>query len=151
MQRLKVLSISVDIISALVGVIFACLALVLVAAIYAPHLWLLRSAGIFLSVVVVAHVLPLTLLRTRWQIIVFTIGAVAAAACFSYVDFLAERDDSDIPYDVASFARWCLQRGVLLCVFPCIRGIIRWFRLTGVSTPHWPNQPLQPTAGRSDV
>jgi hypothetical protein len=150
MSALRVFSIFIGIFSGIVGVVFFIMALVLVTAVAGQHFVLLHAAGAFLLAVVAAHLLPLTIIKTRHALVFYAAGAVAAAACFGYLYYLAEIDD---PF--RSEGEWFANRPFLLaaflCVFPLYRARLRSLALREADGTSTPNQSLQPTAGRSDV
>ena len=150
MSALRVFSIFIGTFSAIVGVVFFIMAFILVTAVGGQHLVLLHSAGAFLFAVVVAHLLPLTTIKTRHALFFYVAGAVVAAACFGYLYYLAELDD---PF--RSEGEWFANRpfmlAAFLCVFPLYRARLRWVALRETDGTPTPNQSLQPTAGRSDV
>jgi hypothetical protein len=149
MSALRAFSIFIGILSGIVGVVFSIMALILVAAVGGQHLVLLHSAGAFLFAVVVAHLLPLTTIKTRHALFFYVAGAVVAAGCFGYLYYLADLDD---PF--RSEGEWFANRPFMLagflCVFPLYRARLRSLALRQADGTSTPNQALQPTAGRSD-
>src|SRR5713226_210725 len=93
MSALRVFSIFIGTFSGIVGVVFSIMALVLVAAVGGEHLVLLHSAGAFLFAIVAAHLLPLTIIKTRHALVFYAASAVVAAACFGCLYYFAEIDD----------------------------------------------------------
>jgi hypothetical protein len=150
MSALRVFSIFIGIFSGIVGVVFFIMALVLMAAVAGQHLVFLHAAGAFLFAVVAAHLLPLTIIKTRHALVFYAVGAVVAAACFGYLYYFAELDD---PFrsEGEMFANRPFQLAAFLCVFPLYRARLRSLALREPDGTSTPNQPLQPTAGRSDA
>jgi hypothetical protein len=121
---MRLFTIGVYVLSALVGTAFAVEALIFVTAVTGPHLWLLRSAGVILIGVVAAHIFPLRYLAKRSQIALYVSLAVVAAWSFGVVYYFAEIDDpfrsenelgSSVPFWTALF----------LSLFPVVRSVIR--------------------------
>jgi hypothetical protein len=105
------------------------MALILCATVSAHHIWLLRSAGGLLFVVVVAHLIPVGWLGTRLRVGTYVAIAVASAWGFAALYYLAEADDpfrsegelfSNAPFRLACF----------LSIFPVIRAAFRRTFLT---------------------
>jgi hypothetical protein len=150
MSALRVFSIFIGTFSGIVGVVFSIMALILVAAVGGQHLVLLHSAGAFLFAVVAAHLLPLTIIKTRHGLVFYAAGAVVAAACFGCLYYFAEIDD---PF--RNEGEWFANRPFLLaaslCVFPLYRARLRSLALRQADGTSPPNQSLEPTAGRRDA
>ena len=125
------LKISIYLVSALIGIAFSVMALILCATVSGHHIWLLRCAGVLLFVVVVAHLIPLHLLRTRLHAGSYVAIAITAAWGFGVLYYLAETDDpfrsegelfSNAPFMLACF----------LSIFPIIRAAFRMTRITPI-------------------
>ena len=112
MRAVRTLSILLGTLSGIVGVVFSIMALILVTAVAGYHLVLLHWAGVFLLVVVAAHLLPLTLIKRRAGLALYAAGVVAAAALFGDLYYFATIDDpfrsedelfEDVPRWLAGF------------------------------------------------
>ena len=149
MSALGIFSIFIGTFSGIVGVAISIMALILVTAVGGQHLVLLHSAGAFLFAVVAAHLLPLTIIKTRHVLVFYAAGTVVAAVCFGCLYYFAEIDD---PFrgEGEWFANRPFQLAAFLCVFPLYRARLRSLALRDADATSTPNQALQPTASRSD-
>jgi hypothetical protein len=120
-----VFSIFMGMFSAMIGLAFAIMALILVAARYATHLLLLRWAGAFLCVVVMAHLFPMALVKAQAQVVWFAGLGVIAAACFGVLYYLAEIGDPSRSEGLL-FANGPFWLAGFLCIFPLLRAWLRW-------------------------
>jgi hypothetical protein len=128
---MRPLNISIYLVSALVGMALSVMALLLCATVSGHHIWLLRSAGGFLVIVVLAHLIPLRWLPTRLHVGIYVAIAVAAAWGFGALYYLAEADDpfrsegelfSNAPFRLACF----------LSILPVIRAAFRMALITPI-------------------
>lgn len=98
--------------------IFTC------AIYFGGNLIYLKAAGVMLCVLFVFHVFPVSLARTRRRLLIYSASAVASAAIFGVLYYVAEIGDpfqsegerfSDRPFLLAA----------ILCVFPLLRAWVR--------------------------
>ena len=111
-------------ISALIGVAFAVMAVIFIASVSANNLSLLRAAGVVLFGVVAAHLFPLGTVSKQPQIALYVALSVAAAWAFGVLYYFAEIDDpfrnegklfSNVPFRLAFF----------LSIMPVLRAALR--------------------------
>jgi hypothetical protein len=134
MSALRVLIGVVATLSVLVGAVFSIMALGLTIAVRGEHLVLLHCAGAFLFAVVAVHLLPLALIKRRAGLVLYAVGAIAAAAAFGVLYYFATIDDpfrsegelfEDVPFLLAAW----------LCFLPLARASLRFICL-GSTTVH---------------
>jgi hypothetical protein len=132
---MRILNITINVLSALVGIGCAIVALIFVCAVAAEHLWLLRSAGWLLFSVFAVHIFPLNYLAKKSLVACYLTLATAAAWGFGVLYYFAEvgdptRDEgllgANIPFQLA----FCLS------ILPVARAVLRLISLKSIATAH---------------
>jgi hypothetical protein len=121
---MKALNIFIYVLSVLVGVAFAMVAIILVASVTGIHVWLLRSAGILLLGVVVLHCFPLTWLTKRPQLLIYLFLAIVTTWGFGALYFFAEVDDP-VRGENELFSNAPFRLAFLLSILPSVRALLR--------------------------
>lgn len=128
---MRVLSISIDVLSAIVGAAITVMAFILAASVAGNHLLLLRSAGILLFGVVAVHLFPLTPFKKRSRLIGYLVFAFIAVWGFASLYFFAVADD---PFrnENELFSKAPFRLACLLSIFPILRFYLRFRSLSSI-------------------